>query len=73
MLMTLTAPKINPPSASVAAKINASKVSSQSIGLKRRCAHQKRIAMITAVPPTDNVMSCCMLPEISAVNAGRPV
>ena len=73
MLMTLTAPKIRPPSASVAVRINASNVSSQSIGLSRRWAHQKSIAMINAVPPTDNIMSCCMLPEISAVKAGRPV
>ena len=73
MLTTLIAPKINPPSASVAARINASNVSSQSIGLMRRWASQNKIAMMKDVPPTDSMMSCFMLPEISATNAGRPV
>ena len=54
-------------------QINASNVSSQSIGLMRRCASQNKIAMMTDVPPADSVMSCFMLPEISVTNAGRPV
>ena len=73
MLTTLIFPKINPPSASVLARINASKVNSHSIGFQRRCASQNSIAIITEVPPTEIVMSCSMPPAISATNAGRPV
>ena len=48
------------------AQINASNVSSQSIGFQRRCANQNNAAIMTAVPPTEMIMSCCMPPEISA-------
>ena len=46
MLTTLIVPNTSPPSASVATRINASSVSSQSIGSQRRCVSQNSRAMI---------------------------
>jgi hypothetical protein len=50
MLTTLMVPSTSPPSASVAPKISASSVSSQSIGSQRRCVSQNSMAMISGRP-----------------------
>ena len=39
----------------------------------QRCVSQNKMAMTTAVPPTERLMSCCMLEAISCTKTGRPV
>ena len=73
MLTTLIVPSTSPPSASVATRINASNANSQSIGSQRRCVSQNSNAMMTDVPTTEPLMSCCMLVAISVTKTGRPV
>ena len=73
MLTTLIVPSTSPPSASVAPKISISNASNHNIGSQRRCVSQNSRAMMAEVPPTEWLMSCCMLVAISSTKTGRPV